>query len=211
MKLRMILSVFVFVGATALFVNRSVSDEKPADKPTAEESAKMLEEMAAMAESMKIAAPGEHHKHLEYFIGKWKTKTKMWMGGPGSEAMESDGTSEFKWVLGGRWVMEEHKGSFMGMPYEGIGLSGYDNYRNMYVGSWYSNMGTNVLSMSGMRHPETGLFTSYGEMDEPAMKVVGRTVKYVTKIIDKNSYVFSIIDLHAGDDYKVIEITYTRQ
>ena len=30
MKIRVILSVFVFAGATALFANRSVSDEKPA-------------------------------------------------------------------------------------------------------------------------------------------------------------------------------------
>ena len=209
MKMRVILSALVFAGATALFVNRSISEEKPAvHQPTAEETAKM---MAEMAEWTEIAAPSEHHKHLEYFIGKWKTKTKMWMGGPGSEAMESYGTSDVKWVLGGRWVMDEHKGSMMGQPYEGIGLTGYDNYRNMYVGSWFSNMGTNMLTMTGMRHPETGVFTSYGEMDEPAMKVVGRTVKYVTKIIDKNSYVFSIVDLHAGDDYKVIEITYTRQ
>ena len=37
MKMRVILSVFVFAGATALFVNRSVSEEKPADhQPSAE-------------------------------------------------------------------------------------------------------------------------------------------------------------------------------
>ena len=39
---------------------------------------------------------------------------------------------------------------------------------------------------------------------------MGRTVKYVTRIINDDKYVFEIIDLHASDDYKVIEITYTR-
>ena len=59
--------------------------------------------------------------------------------------------------------------------------------------------------------PKTGVFTFYGEMDEPMLKVTGRTIKYVTRIVDANNYVFTIIDLHAGDDYKVVEITYARQ
>lgn len=168
------------------------------------------EQQAMMEEWNKIAAPGEHHKHLDYFVGQWKTKTKMFMGGPGSKAIESEGSSEMKWVLDGRFIMDNHQGTMMGQPYNGIGLTGYDNFRNLYVSSWYSNQGTNVLTMSGMRHPETGIFTYYGEMDEPALKVVGRTVKYVTKIVDADHYVFEIIDLHAGDDYKVIEIEYER-
>ncbi len=106
--------------------------------------------------------------------------------------------------------MDEHKGTMMGQPYEGIGMTGYDNYRNMYFSSWCSNMQTNMLTMAGMRHPETGVFTYYGEMDEPAIKVTGRTVKYVTRIKDTDHYVFDIIDLHAGDDYKVIQINYER-
>jgi hypothetical protein len=134
----------------------------------------------------------------------------MYMGGPGSTPMVSEGTSEMKWVLDGRFVMDTHHGSMMGQPYKGIGLTGYDNYRNMYEASWCSNMGTNYLTMRGARNPKTGVFTYYGEMDEPALKVVGRTVKYVTRIVDKDHYVFEIIDLHAGDDYKVIEIAYER-
>ena len=55
------------------------------------------------------------------------------------------------------------------------------------------------------------LFTLYGEMDEVMLGVVGRTVKYVTRIVDADKHVFEIIDLHAGDGYKVVEITYTRK
>ncbi|MCH7701570.1 MAG: DUF1579 domain-containing protein [Planctomycetes bacterium] len=154
--------------------------------------------------------PGDAHKHLDYFVGKWKTKTKIYMGGPGSPPMESDGQSSMKWVLDGRFIMHEHKGTMMGQPYEGIGMTGYDNYRNLYISSWCSNMGTNMLTFAGMRHPETGVFTYYGEMDEPSMNVIGRTVKYVTRIVDADHYTFEIIDLHAGDDYKVIELSYER-
>jgi len=205
MTRRLVLAGAALFAVCVFMTGRAMSDDKhdPAT-PTPEEMAAMQAEWA------KLAAPGEHHKHLDYFVGKWRTKTKMWMGGPGSQAVESDGTSEVEWVLGGRYLLDRHQGSLMGQPYEGMGLTGYDNYRNMYTGSWLSNMSTNMLIMTGTRHPQTGVFTYYGEMDEPGIKVIGRTVKYVTRIIDRNQYVFEIIDLHAGDDYKVIEITYTR-
>ncbi len=47
--------------------------------------------------------------------------------------------------------------------------------------------------------------------DEPQLGVHGRTVKYVTAPTDAVHFSFTIIDLHAGDDYKVIEIDYTRR
>ena len=199
--------VLLLVAAVVLTVqsaSRGQEGEKPAGGINAEQA-------AMMAEWMKLGVPSEHHRHLDYFVGSWKTRTKMWMAGPGTPPLESDGTSQIEWVLDGRFIVDHHKGTMMGQPYEGIGQTGYDNYRNLYVSTWVSNMGTELLTMKGTRHPKTGVFTYYGEMDEPMMKVTGRTVKYVTRIVDKDHYVFEIIDLHAGDDYKVIEISYARQ
>ena len=205
MRTRLIVCAVALLGAVVILTDRAVSDDQ--DQPPQPTP----EQMAEMEEWKKLNTPGEHHKHLNYFVGKWRTKTKMWMGGPGSQSMDAgDGVSNVKWVLDGRFLLDEHKGSFMGQPHDGIGMTGYDNYRNVYFSSWASNMATHVLTMTGMRHPKTGVFTYYGEMDEPSIKVVGRTVKYVTRIVSDNQYVFEIIDLHAGDDYKVIEITYTR-
>lgn len=192
------------VGAICLVSGAFSGDQDPGHQMTPEQA-------AMMAEWTKIAAPSEHHKHLERFVGHWKTTTKMWMGGPGSPPMVSPGTSDIKLVLGGRFLMEEHHGTMMGQPYEGIGMTGYDNYRNMYMSSWCSNQGTNMLTMTGMRNPDTGVFTYYGEMDEPRLNVTGRTVKYVSRSINTDKFVFEIIDLHAGEDYKVIELTYERQ
>ena len=82
---------------------------------------------------------------------------------------------------------------------------------NMYVGCWADNMGTQMLTMKGMADPSGKVFTYFGEMDEPMLKVIGRTVKYVTRIVDKDTQVFEIFDLHAGPDYKVVEVTYKRK
>ncbi len=169
------------------------------------------EDMAAMQEYMKLTQPGEPHKLLKSYVGTWDTVTKIWMGGPGSEPMTSTGSSVFTSVLGSRWIKEEHTGTMMGMPYEGVGMMGYDNYKNLYVSTWFSNMGTEMLQMSGARNPKTGVVTMYGTMDEPQIGVHGRTVKYVMTPQDADHYTFSIIDLHAGDDYKVIELSYSRR
>lgn len=200
-------------GSTFLFSEQDKPKDKPAaEKPTGEkaEPPGAADMAKAMADWMKSMQPGEGHKHLEGFIGKWNTVTKMWMAGPGSPPMESPGVSEVKWVLDKRFLMEEHKGQLMGMPYNGMGLMGFDNDRNMYTQCWASNMGTTLLTMTGSRSEDGNAFTFYGQMDEPMLKVYGRTVKYQTKIVDADKHVFTIYDLHASDDYKVIEMTYTR-
>ena len=191
-------------------MNPALADET-GDKPPEGMPAMSAEETAHMQEYMKLMQPGAEHERLQSIVGTWDTATKIWMSGPGAEPMESTGTSVFKSVLGGNWVMEEHSGSMMGMPYRGVGMMGYDNYKNLYVGTWFSNMGTEMLQMAGARNPETGVVTMYGTMDEPRLDVHGRTVKYVITTTDDDHFTFSIIDLHAGDDYKVIELSYTRR
>jgi hypothetical protein len=169
------------------------------------------EDTAHMQEYMKLMQPGEAHKHLQFYVGTWDTVTSVWMGGPGAEPMKSTGTSTFTSMLDGNWVMEEHTGTMMGMPYNGMGITGYDNYKKLYVGTWFSNMGTEMLQMAGARNPESGTLTMYGTMDEPQLGVHGRTVKYVMVPTDDDHFTFAIIDLHASDDYKVIEISYARR
>ncbi len=199
-------AVGVCIMVTSHVLSQDADDKAPKGMP-----AMSAEDMAHMQEYLKLMQPGEEHKRLQSYVGKWDTVTKIWMGGPGTPPMTSTGMSTFKSVLDGRWLMEEHAGSMMGMPYNGIGMMGYDNYKNLYVGTWFSNMGTEMLQMAGARNPKSGTVTMYGSMDEPQLSVHGRTVKYVTTPTDDDHFSFQIIDLHAGDDYKVIEISYTRR
>jgi len=217
MNTRNVVAGIVVVLAVAFVSRQAVSQtakEPPKDKPAPADNKKpgMSEQEATMMQDfMKLASPSDGHKKLEPLIGKWKHTSKVWMGGPGSQAMESTGTTERKWILGGRYVLEEHKGQLMGMPHEGFGLTGYDNFRNMYTSMWSDNMGTAMLTMKGSCDPAGKTFTYYGEMDEPGIKVTGRMVEYLTRIIDVNKHVFEIVDLHAGHNYKIVEVTYERQ
>ena len=219
MRWNLIVVAAVAAGAAVYMAGNAVGQNSGGDaqQPSADEMKAMMD---GMQKWMAGITPGKHHEPLNHFVGSWETVTKMWWQGPGSDPIVTKGASEAKWVLGGRWVMHEHKGKMM-MPdmtgsmkeidYEGLGLMGYNNERNMYEQIWVSSAQTNMLTMKGAVDPSGKVFTLYGEMDEVMLGVVGRTVKYVTRIVDPDKHVFEIIDLHAGDGYKVVEITYTRR
>ena len=88
---------------------------------------------------------------------------------------------------------------------------GYDGFKNLYTITAVDNMNTQTINSVGTRDPSGKKFTFYGHMDEPMLDVYGRVVKFVYRIINENKYVIDVIDLHASDDYKVVEIAYTRK
>jgi len=222
MKKKSVVAISALLGVLVLFSSRVVSQEKPGANAGGPQPAQ--EQIKAMQEGMRkwmaTIRPGKQHKLLEAFIGSWDTTTKMWWGGPGSPPVVTQGRSDVKWVLGKRFIMEEHHGKMVmpdetgamkKVPYEGIGMTGYNNGRNVFESSWTSNLGTEMLTMRGGVDPSGKVFRSFGQMDELMIGVIGRTVKYVNRIVNEDKHVFEIIDLHAGDDYKVVEITYVRR
>ena len=220
MSAKWLFATVVLCAATFLVSSQAMSDDKKDAPPHGMDADQMKAMMEGMQKWMASMKPGKHHQALEHFVGTWETTTKVWMGGPGSPPSETKGTSTVKWVLGKRFLMEEHKGQMpmpdatgqvQLMPYEGIGMSGYDNHRNMDQSSWTSNMQTNMLTMTGSADPSGKVFRFFGEMDEAMLGVIGRTVKYVTTIQNDDTHVFEIFDLHASDNYKVIEIVYKRK
>jgi hypothetical protein len=88
---------------------------------------------------------------------------------------------------------------------------GFDNFRKVYTGCWADTMGTHLLTMQGNVNPEGNTFTFYGKMDEPSIPVVGRMVKYVLKLDDKDNMTFTIYDLHAGENFRAAEVVYKRK
>jgi len=119
----------------------------------------------AMMEAMqKAATPGDAHKKLEPFVGKFDAKVKMWMD-PSKPPEESAGTAENKWVLGNRWVEMQYQGTFMGQPFSGIGYTGYDNVAKKYVGTWMDTASTGVMLSSGSMAGK--VMTWSGTMSDP--------------------------------------------
>jgi hypothetical protein len=67
---------------------------------------------------------------------------------PGKPPVESPSTAEVK-VLNDLWVTEDVKGDFMGKPFVGHGVHGYDNAHQKFVGSWVDNFGSYIMTSEG--------------------------------------------------------------
>ncbi len=191
------------------------------DKEKKDDAAAMggMPDMAEMMKKYEMAAkPGPNHKLLERSAGEWTTKSKMWMD-PSAPPTETSGKSTCRLVLGGRFVQEEFdgemimpnaKGEMVKQSFKGMGLTGYDNVKNLYVATWTDDMNTGILSMSGSYNPMTKTLLMFGQMDDVGMGVHGKTIRYESKIVSNDKHIFTMYDCHAGVDYKVMEITYSR-
>jgi hypothetical protein len=124
------------------------------------------EQQAAM---MKAMTPGEHHKHLSRMEGKFEYTSKMWMA-PGTQPIESKGTSEQKMIMGGRYLQDMVSGDAMGMPFEGMGLTGYDKLSGEYTFAWIDNMGTGIMRGSGSCSKGGTVFTLEGSVRAPGVE-----------------------------------------
>jgi hypothetical protein len=183
-------------------------DHHAGDGKKAGDDKKAAQHQAMMEAWMKAATPGDAHKALEPFVGTWDVKVKSWME-PGAEPMESAGTSENRWVLDGRWVEQQFKGTFMDMPFNGIGYTGYDNMKKQYVGTWMDNMSTAAMLSTGTGDANVWKFTS--TMDDP---VTGKAtpVKETITVTDKDNHLLEMWSpAPDGSMFKTMEIRYTRK
>lgn len=179
--------------------------------------AQMGEMMEKWDEYMKL---GEPHQRMAKGAGTWNLTVKMWWMDPNGDPMVSKGTATRKMILDGHYMLETMKttmtmpgpdGQMQSMPFEGMSLGGYDNYRKVYFSTWCDSMTTGFSKSTGTYNPQQKKYYFYGEMDEPMLGVTGRMVKSVITIVNDDKEIFEMYDLHVAPDYKVMEIVYERQ
>ncbi len=168
------------------------------------------EQQAAMDAWMKVATPGQQHKMLERLAGNYSVSVTQWEK-PGATPAKSTGSSESRMVLGGRFVHDSFKGEFMGMPFEGIGYTGYDNHKKTYVSVWMDNFGTMMMTMTGTCDAAGTTCEFKGDMDDIMLKKTV-TMRSVTKVVDARTHTFEMYYPGPdGKEFKMMEMVYTRK
>jgi len=164
------------------------------------------DDMKAM---MAAASPGATHKMLARSAGTWSAKVSMWMQ-PGAPPATSTATATNVMIMGGRYLRSTNKGTFMKMPFEGIGITGYDNVKKQFVNSWIDNMGTGIMTMSGTYDEASKSITYTGSMADP---MTGKDTPFreVWTFTDDNHQVMEMFYPMEGKEFKAMEIKYTRQ
>ena len=165
-----------------------------------------------MAAYVRAGTPGPQHKLLEPIIGKWNFAGKFWHMDSSQPAMEAKGTAERKWVLGGRFVLDEaQSGSFEGEAFKGLGMMGYDNVQEKFVSIWTDSMTTAITQSVGTADAAGKVFTYHKEEVDPLTKQKFKA-RDVVKIEGKDRHVMEMYKTPpGGKEFKTGEIVFTRK
>jgi hypothetical protein len=156
----------------------------------------------------ELGKPGPHHEFLAGMAGRWKTRTRSWMG-PDGPPMESTGVSEQKMILDGRFLRQDFTGEMMGDKFIGIGVTGYDNHTRKYVSTWMDSMSTAIMYFEGEADAGGKTITQTSDYDDPFRGPM--KWRSVTRIEDYNTHLFEMfVTGKNGKEERMMEITYTR-
>lgn len=182
-----------FIACLALMGSHSVFAQ------TEEESKKWME----------YATPGAMQKMMASWDGEWDEDISMYMA-PGVPEQKMKATCVNRMLLDGRYQEGTHKGDFMGMPFNGIGILAWDNVLKIFVNTWIDNFGTGMMYMTGTWDEKNKLIDLKGTMTDPqAGKVV--PVRQVIKIMDDKTQVLEQYTMVNGKEFLNMKINLTRK
>ncbi len=233
MNVRLLLGMCVFAGGTMLAMQSAVAK----DKKTTQETKKKAQDHDAhaghdhaghdqagqdqgaggmdpemMAKWMQSMTPGEHHQHLAQFVGSW-TYTNKWRMGPDDPWAETGGVAKVAPIMDGRYIVQDIDGDeFMGMKFQGMGITGYDNTKQKYLSTWVDNMNTTILYSEGTCDKSGKVITFTGKMDDCMTGRKDVPVKEIIRVInnDKHTFEWWFSDM-TGKMFLSMEIVYTRK
>lgn len=164
----------------------------------------------AMAQAMaKYATPGPQHKLLSKLVGNWSVTGKMWME-PGKPPIVTSSKAKIK-NMGDLWIVEEVTGDFMGKPFLGHGVQGFDIAKQKYVGTWVDNFGSYIMVAEGTADAAGKVITTLSSDVDPATGK-SSTTKSVTTIDSDTKHTIAMYKTGPdGKDVELMELVYTKK
>ncbi|MBB6332606.1 hypothetical protein HNP24_003598 [Chryseobacterium sediminis] len=207
-----ILSIAFLLTACEKGKTTAVNNSDKTDSTAASSEWKPVDSATSMKNWMAYSTPGEMHKMLAKSDGTWTGETTMWMEN-GAKPMMSKSEATNKMMYGGRYQITNHKGDFMGMPFEGMSIVGYDNSKKKFVSTWIDNMGTGIMHSEGDWNASTKSVEFKGKMTDPSRPGKDCDFREVFTFVDDNNQKLEMYgpDSKTGKEYKTMEIKYTRK
>lgn len=176
------------IAGLALLVAGAAIAQEQAPEMTPEE-----QQMWAAFEASMV--PGEPHAFLAKQEGEFVATVKSFED-PSGEPEISESMVVRSMELGGRVLREEWTGTVMGMPFKGVGRTGYDNVTGRFWSTWTDNLSTGLFVAYGKRL-EDGSLEFKGEMPDP---ISGGMVP--TRSVAKHGDAVEVMDMYRmmGDE-----------
>lgn len=164
---------------------------------------------AYMEAMMAAATPGAEHERLAARAGDWFVEGTVWME-PGAEPMPMDATATIESYLGGRYTMESFSSDFMGMPFEGRLVSGFDNVTGEHWAVWHDGMSTGCFYSRGTE-TEPGHVELVGTAND-ILTPEGREFRMTITDNGDGTHTMRMYDTRPGTDgeFQSMELHYTR-
>jgi hypothetical protein len=170
-----------------------------------------MPDSATMEKNWKeYMTPGDMHKMLAKMDGNWTGEATFWMQ-PGAPPQKATVAATNKMIMNGLYQQTTNSGNMMGMPFQGMGINGYDNHLKLFISTWVDNMGSGISTLKGPWDAASKTITLRGKMVDPFSK--GETeVKQTIKITDdthEEMEMFTI--LPDGKEFKTMNIVSTKK
>ena len=167
------------------------------------------EQQAAMEAYTKAATPGPQHSSLAKQVGNYSLLIKSWEA-PGTEPMVENGTATRSMILGGRVMMESMNSKMMGQPFTGHGMRGFDNVTGKHWSTWNDSISTGLMTTTGSCDEKDACTFSGSWVDPVSKKTI--TSRMVSHWSGADAETFEMFGPGPdGKEFKMMEITYTRQ
>jgi len=171
---------------------------------------KPVDPQTMMEQWMKLAAPGQPHARFKKLQGRWNATVRFWMD-PTAPAQESTGEAEFTLFHGGRFMRQDYKSTSPQMPFEGLGLTGFDNFRKEYVDIWTDSMSTAFTISRGREESSTGAVNFKALADRPTVGQKDVPMRSITRFDGDDTHVIEMFSPGpSGKEFRNMEIVYKR-
>ncbi len=182
----LVLATLALVGAFALGNVSAQSDEAP-----------------QMPEWMK---PAKQHKELAESCGEFSVRG-MYFPAPGAPAMEMVGTAKREMIMNGYYVKETFSSEWMGMPFKGTLIQGFDTLSKTYQSIWIESASPFMSYMVGKE--KDGVITSTFEAPDPMSGAMTKHRSTYTR--DGGTSVLTMYVTKDGAEHKSMTMTYTKK
>ncbi len=189
-------------------IDSTVVVKTDANKKTKEPPMDSARMMANWAAYMK---PSEMHEMLKSWNGTWKQESTTWEY-PGAAPQTSKGTMVNEMILGGRYQRSTSTGNMMGVPYQGISTTAYDNAKKTFKMSWIDNVETGMAILEGPWDIASNSMSLAGTMVDPS-SADGKEhpVRELYKVEDDKHHTMQMFMPGTdGKEFMMMEIKFTK-
>jgi hypothetical protein len=166
-----------------------------------------------MQACVQAGAPGKMHEFLTTQIGVWQGRSQMWMGPAATEPVTGTCTWTVSPIMDGRYIECRMTGELPGMgPFTGLGITGFDNVSQKFVGSWIDNHSTGIMQGVGELSADEKTLSWAYSYNCPLTKRPA-VVRQVDNYAGANEMSFDMFttDPKSGREYKCMHVDLTRK